>query len=1122
MFHTLNTTEVKKVIGSIQKYLLPALNGSDFYLRLMIIAVFVQFFSSVCEAQTILSEDFADNHRNWEESTGERETSIVKSGKYYIKTNDTDIWHWFSTPIFLRDEKEWLIEADMFIDSAKTLDGFIGICWGAKDAENIFQAIYYPNTNYVTGKVIQKGKLQEIFQYTDIKIDSAQNLHFSLLKAHDSYWYLLNGIPIDKTKALSFFGNKVGFIVAGKTAISVDNFVIKELEQNSSTIAEIENAFSKISDKNGNVKRNWGYYQKLANSLLDKGDTINALIVIDKCDSAAKDEFYLLDTLEYWRHRNPVANFLIEVGEYKKSVTILKKCIEVFKSADSTKTSMYPVLLMNLGRSYSRMGNYSLALKYYREALELRKDLFGWKDGRTIKSAEDIIGVNAHSGETANSNDVYLEILEGLKKEVGMMNTKYLSKSDDYANYLIGMGRYSMALGRLKQTMAYRQQLFVDTPYRMIPSFHFIGKMYWEMDSLDSAEQYFYKANELAKKYSVNNWIPTTEVGLAEIYRLQGKYKEALKILIPYYKANKEQGSIWIANNLGSIYFDLGNYKKACQYYLEFEKFIDKNSNVYMLEKRQELIVLYNHLSETYHQLRNHSLAYVYSCLAMDIIFLELNGNKNILSESNYFSFLNKYHEKIAWFNCLASLQSHEFTSSKRIISDGEIFRINELFHLPKKISPENEYFKGLLYHNDSLISYMDTLNKKLSDENAAYVRIIKFPLFYENNGSGYMAIIKNGNYIHVFGERIDITATLDSIFLKKQMELISQKQSDLLEFKMFWSKIEPHLEGKKKIYLAPDGVFNKLNIETVLTQDSSGKCHYLGDQYAITIVNSSRDLFDVPFKADTLKTISLFGYPDYTLSKNEQARLSHNVIVDSTSLSFMRGSEGVTGNYIFKPLAATKHEVEEIGQDLWRKGWNVQIYTGERALEEQVKSCLNPRVLHIATHGFFAEDIKSDQQKRFMGMDSKEVMENPLLRSGLAFAGAERTRTDTIGSQLAGMDDGILTAEEAQYLKLDSTELVVLSACETGLGEIVNGEGIYGLQRAFRAAGAKSILMSLWKVDDIATETLMKGFYRHWLDDGMSKHDALWQAKLDLRNDKVHPEWAKPYYWGAFVLIGE
>ncbi len=356
------------------------------------------------------------------------------------------------------------------------------------------------------------------------------------------------------------------------------------------------------------------------------------------------------------------------------------------------------------------------------------------------------------------------------------------------------------------------------------------------------------------------------------------------------------------------------------------------------------------------------------------------------------------------------------------------------------------------------------------------------------------------------------------NILYQKYIKSLSNKDSI---YQYYLSFISNTIKSKSNLVFSGDWAYNNINLETIPFPDSLGNYQFLGDLKKIRLLNNPKDLF----KKDTLQyntnSIALFGYPDYSLKKEEQEKFIKTISVESNPIAYFRGNSLVDGIDKFRPLPATKDEVEEIGKSLQNNGWQTQIYTGANALEERIKHLQSPRILHIATHGFVAKELTT-QQEGFLKMKTEDIKQNSMLRSGLAFAGAERTRIDTLDTALDGIEDGILTAEEVQYLNLKGTELVVLSACETGLGESVNGEGVYGLQRAFLTAGAKSILMSLWNVNDNATKELMKSFYRHWLDEGMNKHDALWQAKLDLRNNASHPEWAMPYFWGAFVLIGE
>jgi CHAT domain-containing protein len=225
----------------------------------------------------------------------------------------------------------------------------------------------------------------------------------------------------------------------------------------------------------------------------------------------------------------------------------------------------------------------------------------------------------------------------------------------------------------------------------------------------------------------------------------------------------------------------------------------------------------------------------------------------------------------------------------------------------------------------------------------------------------------------------------------------------------------------------------------------------------------------------------------------------------------------GVAEQYSVKltPLPNTLAEAEAISTECRKAGLLAKIYADTDATEEQLRAVLEPRILHIATHAQFAG---GKQRTSFLTMGTNEAPEAPLLSSVFFLADAGETLK---GDDSDPNNDGIVTALEASELDLDGTELVALSACESGRGVIQPGEGVFGLPRAFQSAGAKSILIALWQVPDRETKELMENFYKNWLS-GMSKSHALRKAQLNER-DIVKKRYGEdiPYYWAAFVLFG-
>ncbi len=317
------------------------------------------------------------------------------------------------------------------------------------------------------------------------------------------------------------------------------------------------------------------------------------------------------------------------------------------------------------------------------------------------------------------------------------------------------------------------------------------------------------------------------------------------------------------------------------------------------------------------------------------------------------------------------------------------------------------------------------------------------------------------------------------------------------------------NLKGRTQLFLAPDSELNRLPFEVLPTRDDS----YVIDEYRISYLNTGRDALRLgsPPGNDVAAAL-VVADPDFDLSAATSQQ------VEPVPVQGRRSCDWSPNSFTFSRLPGTREEGKRIAALL-----HVQPHMESNALEGRLKASYSPLILHIATHGFFLADQTHESQGVFLdatlGHGGRlaqllgQYLENPLLRSGLALAGVNTWNRG--GTLPLEAEDGLLTAEDVSGLDLSATELVVLSACETGLGEIHVGEGVFGLRRAFVLAGAKTLVMSLWKVPDQQTRELMEGFYQRILQ-GQSRADALRQAQLDMK-----VKYKRSYYWGAFICQG-
>jgi CHAT domain-containing protein len=340
---------------------------------------------------------------------------------------------------------------------------------------------------------------------------------------------------------------------------------------------------------------------------------------------------------------------------------------------------------------------------------------------------------------------------------------------------------------------------------------------------------------------------------------------------------------------------------------------------------------------------------------------------------------------------------------------------------------------------------------------------------------------------------------------------------------RLVWSPLRQALGKAALIYLAPDGELNRVPFEGLVSDDD----RYLVENYRFAYLSSGRDLLREAVKP--ARGTAVFAGPNYNLKADRRQEQLATLAKDKDVVALRGATAADVRGLNWKPLPGAAAEAADIEQALQDSAYGpVKTYAGDKALEDVFKRMPPPRVLHLATHGFFLADPKQippEERDRLMllnegsGQTRLRLMENPLLRSGIVLAGANALGEDGAPS---GLDDGWVTAEEIALMDLRGTELVVLSACETGLGDIKTGEGVYGLRRAFIYAGARTLVTSLFKVPDEQTRQMMQRFYGG-LKAGKGKLASLREAQLEMiRQRRQDHGAAHPFFWAAFVLVGD
>lgn len=842
-----------------------------------------------------------------------------------------------------------------------------------------------------------------------------------------------------------------------------------------------------------------------------------------------------------------------------------EKLLDVTLKAQPNGSANYGLLLFKLGDSYAFKGEFSKATTCLTEALTVLEKNFGANSSEHIVALVSFGLLNMYQGK-------YPEAEENFDYALDLSNPK----EDVYVSALNNQGLVYRNLGQFEKAERIFSELKVldsaaigTTHPDYAVTVSNLGWVQTDEGKFKDAERNFNLALDIQKK---NNEAKTiayarTQTNLARVYQLSGQAVRAIPLL--------EQSAEIFKKNLGdkspeyaTALFNLGmaNWKagkgevgikqlknsatiRATTLGKKHPRYAESTQKIaeyqWTQKQNKEAQQTFGEVFENYYY-------------QVDVCFPALT------EEEKAKFYYNNIRPSFDKFNAFA-VQSREAIPS--VISDVYNHQINTkavIMLATEKVkqgiqslndpalTKQFEDWQSLkeqiakLYSQnqqpsvlDSMIAHADRLEKDLTRKSSAFaaqyikkkytwqdvqkglkpgeaaIEVIRYNNYNPENGGAFLNEAKYAFLVVTTQTKdqpdlivLNNGNELEAKFMNFYRNSIKFQQEDPFSFKNYFEPLSDYLQKNnvKKFFLSPEGVYNQININSIRNPFTQ---KYLIDEYEIQILTNTRELADKRVDKRVGQTPVLMGFPKFNLESEGSKKTAETRGMSRGGgmtrglrgglLRYMRGEDGIS------VLPGTQKEINEISALFTEKP---TIFMESQAAEQIIKDVNNPRILHIATHGYFLEDeVLADGNKT-------QYVANPLLKAGLILAGAENFLTTGIPVNEDG-DDGILTAYEAMNLKLDNTDLVVLSACETGLGQIKNGEGVYGLQRAFKLAGARSMVMSLWNVDDDATQELMSLFYKEMLS-GKEQHGAFRTAQQKLKE-----KYPKPFYWGAFIMVG-
>lgn len=810
---------------------------------------------------------------------------------------------------------------------------------------------------------------------------------------------------------------------------------------------------------------------------------------------------------------------------------------QIYEEADLTGDPGYLKTISSQGLLYATMGRFTQAEAFTKGAYDMRREMLGENHMGSASSLNNLGVLQYNTGrynEAEKTLASALTVITTNRQESSMAHSIVLNNQ---AMLFQAIGRFEEAEAALKQAIQVAEKLQSEKSKNHLKFLSNLALLYQQMGKYAEAESiYLGMERRLGKTNPDYASMMVNQAALYMLMKKEDKVEGLLKNAAAIYKSNfGEENPAYarVISDLGNFYrisARLADAHPLLQQALAIREKTLGINHPHFVQSQEDLAVLHwknNNIGNAYplyREVMGKSLGFINTYFPpmseaektkyWDLLSPRFQRFYNFALEArtaipdivkDLFDF--QIATKALLLNSTNKVKQTIFSSGDGQLIKDYLTWMDQKEQLARLYAYSKSELKEQKINLDSIERAANAMEKTLSErskdfsqgytaesityprvhgllgEQEALVEIIRVRKYEQvfSGESQYIALILKKGVERPTIKVLENGAQLETRYAKYYRNAIQQKIQDDYSYDQFWARIEPELQNKKVIYLSPDGIFNQINLNTLKKPGGD----FFINRYDLTILGNAKDVIALKSRkpATLSKSATLLGFPDY-------------------------------GGTRLAALPGTRVEVNAISSLLKASGYKVDVLTATGATEARIKSLKSPELLHIATHGYFLEDV--EQTGEAFGIHLENANDNPLLRSGLMLAGAASTLAGTHSPNLQSNDNGILTAYEAMNLNLENTQLIVLSACETGLGEVKAGEGVYGLQRAFLVAGADALIMSLWKVDDDATQQLMKNFYTNWIR-LKNKQKAFKQAQLQLMT-----RYKDPYYWGAFVMMGQ